>query len=252
MAALENFLIKSLKNVVVRNIATGEFMGTIDFADDITIDSSSTESKYTSGEGMSTLYSFYSEFTSDLSGNFVASVDLMKMILGVDDITPRTQLFSKTETLHVGGTAGEFTLKNTPKTGVDPDVFELDKNGKRTKLIKASGSTPAKGSYVVADKKIKTDASVTDIKVIYKYENLGIAFDKMSTVAAPVALEGECLVIDLGDKAEKTANIIIPAFQISPNFSLVVSNSDLGKFACTGSCLKDSLTGKSWSVIVEA
>ena len=84
------------------------------------------------------------------------NTDFEEMELGLDNVE------------NFSGTGGTFTLPTAPAEGAPVTVWAVDSVGKKTALTKAEGDTPATGTYSITGTTIKTESTVTAIRVVYQ------------------------------------------------------------------------------------
>lgn len=252
---VQDFAIKSLKGGVVTDATTKEFVGEIEYGDGITISNTSDKVELKSGEGMSTLYSMSTNFASLLSGDFVMSTDLFKILTGGDEIQQATQtmLLRKTYNAKNGFdvTTGALTLDATPKAGGRMYVFGIDENGLRTQLTVGDPTANAK-EYSITGTAVAVNPAdgFIAVKVIADFEKEGLAFNKQAKSTKAYCYEFECAFINLKAKSEHIGVFRIPYGSISTNFDISASNAEFTKATIEVDCQLDTVEEINWQLLV--
>lgn len=242
-----NLQILDLINIDVLD-QNGAYLGEIEYMDNISISNNSTKTELKSGPKMQTIYSFSSEYTSEVTATAVASTDLFKLLFGEDPVqSDKTSIFVTEKALIP--VAGEVKLQNTPDTKKSIFVFDTTKAGERVEL-KLGDPTTTPTEYAITGDTITVDAAVEKVKVAYYYETKGLEFSKKAKEAPSVRLYALAKYVNLDTKQENTAVFEMLNAKVDPNFTLSASNQDMQKVDITISANVDLETGKAWSLKV--
>lgn len=240
-----NLQILDLINIEVLD-QQDNYLGEIAYMDNITISNTSEKKELKSGEKMQTLYSFSSNYNSEVSATAVASTDLFTLLFGESPVeNANTSIFFNEKSLKP--VAGEVKLKHKPDATKSMFVFDTTKAGERVELKLGDPATDPT-TYSIKDDVITVGASVETVKVAYYYLSKGLEFAKKAKESPSVKLFALARYVNLDTKQEDTASFEMLNAKVDPNFTLNASNDDMQKVDISISANVDLTTGKSWSL----
>jgi len=208
------YAIKDASDVLVKNIATGEPVMFIDYANTFSMNLSS-EVQYTQSKGRNAV-SFSSPFEGTLTTEIQhVSLSLLAMLLGSEVVSTASGEIAKRENVVVSS-AGTVTLKETPKTG---SLVVVQATGDRAFLT--VGASPSPTTVSLTGKEITFDASHQNDPFIVFYIKETASVDKITVYATPktkaymmTAFTSIKAVLDSSDE-----DLTINLYKVSPRTS---------------------------------
>lgn len=228
------------------------YLGTIEYMDNLAIQNNSDSKELTSGPKMAVLHTVSSNYKSEVSGSAVASTDLFTLLFGEAPIKSDTTVMFTTEK-GLMPSANKVVLQQTPvTTGKKIYVFDTTKAGERVELsLGDPTSDPTKYSVGGNGKEITVNTGVKSVKVSYHYTTKGLEFAKKAKETPAVKMYALAKYVNLDTKIEDAAVFEMLNAKVDPNFSVSASNDDMAKIDMSIKANLDTATGKSWSLKIK-
>lgn len=229
------------------------YLGTIEYMDNLSIQNNSDSKELTSGPKMAVLHTVSSNYKSEVSGSAVASTDLFTLLFGETPIKSDTTVMFATEKGLIPS-ANKVVLQQTPVTANKKIyVFDTTQAGERVELALGDPtSDPTKYSIGgTGSKEITVNTAVKSVKVSYHYTTKGLEFAKKAKETPAVKMYALAKYVNLDTKIEDAAVFEMLNAKVDPNFSVSASNEDMAKIDLSIKANLDTATGKSWSLKIK-
>ena len=142
---------------------SNNYLGCIEYMDNLNIANSSDKQELTSGPKMAVLHSVSSNYKSEVSGTAVASVDLFTLLFGETPTSSDTTLMVASEK-GLTPTSNKVSIKETPVENKPFFVFDTTAAGTR-KALEVGDPTTDAPKYEITGKQITVTTSVKSVKV---------------------------------------------------------------------------------------
>lgn len=228
--------IKEVLNLQVLDLASGNPLTYIDYAETTEIDNTATRIDLSGGQGNYRLLSFdHSKISTMKMSLPLVDLNFLAAMMGDTVGTGAQNLFQR-EVVTVA--AGSATLTQTPLSGASISAFYLQgsrDNG--TPLTKAS-SAPTAGQFSITGKIMTFDAGDNGKQVVvwYQYASPDTATKfsmKANKFVKPIKIIGNGIVRDQADGTDKAAVITIYNARFQQNFNLAMSSANATKLDLT-------------------